>query len=104
MFEPPLPLQQAGRIELVKGPNISALPDFGPVPDRIEAPVALKVGDDVSTDAILPAGARALPYLLNIPKLRAFTSTHPDEPHPRPGSTTPPRHRPLRVLSAALRP
>jgi len=83
MFEPPLPLQQAGRVELVKGPNISALPDFGPLPDRIEAPVALKVGDDVSTDEILPAGARVLPYRSNIPKLADFTFTQLDESYPR---------------------
>ena len=82
MFEPPLPLEQAGRVELVKGPNISALPDFGPLPDRIEASVALKVGDDVSTDEILPAGARVLPYRSNIPKLAEFTFTQIDESYP----------------------
>jgi aconitate hydratase len=82
MFERPLPLQQAGRVELVKGPNISALPGFGPLPDRIEAPVALKVGDDVSTDEILPAGARVLPYRSNIPKLAEFTFTQLDESYP----------------------
>jgi aconitate hydratase len=82
MFEPPLPLEQAGRVELVKGPNISTLPDFGPLPDRIEASVALKVGDDVSTDEILPAGARVLPYRSNIPKLAEFTFTQIDESYP----------------------
>jgi aconitate hydratase len=82
MFEAPLPLPQAGLVALVKGPNISALPDFGPLPDRIEAPVALKVGDDVSTDEILPAGARVLPYRSNIPKLAEFTFTQLDESYP----------------------
>jgi aconitate hydratase len=79
MFEAPLPPEQAGRVKLLKGPNISALPDFGPLPDRIEAPVALKVGDDVSTDDILPAGARVLPYRSNIPKLAEFTFSQLDE-------------------------
>jgi len=79
MLEAPLAAEQAGRVELVKGPNISSLPDFGPLPDRIEAPVALRVGDDVSTDAILPAGARVLPYRSNIPKLAEFTFTQLDE-------------------------
>lgn len=73
MLEPPLPAPRAGQIGLVKGPNISSLPDFGPLPSRIEAPVALKVGDDVSTDEILPAGARVLPYRSNIPRLAEFT-------------------------------
>jgi len=82
MLEAPLPAEQAGRVELVKGPNISSLPDFEPLPDRIEAPVALKVGDDVSTDAILPAGARVLPYRSNIPKLAEFTFSQVDESYP----------------------
>jgi len=82
MLEAPLPAEQAGRVELVKGPNISSLPDFEPLPDRIEAPVALKVGDDVSTDEILPAGARVLPYRSNIPKLAEFTFSQVDESYP----------------------
>ena len=72
----------AGDEELVKGPNISSLPDFEPLPDRIEAPVLLKVGDDVSTDEISPAGAQALPYRSNIPKLADFTFTRIDEDYP----------------------
>ena len=83
MFEAPLPAEQAVCVELVKGPNISALPDFGPLPDVIEAPVALKVGDDVSTDEILPAGARVLPYRSNIPKLAEFTFSQLDEGYAR---------------------
>lgn len=82
MLEAPLAAEQAGRVELVKGPNISSLPDFAPLPDRIEAPVALWVGDDVSTDVILPAGARVLPYRSNIPKLAEFTFTQVDESYP----------------------
>jgi aconitate hydratase len=79
MLEAPLPQQEALGVELVKGPNISALPDFEPLPDRIEAPVALKVGDDVSTDEILPAGAAVLPYRSNIPRLADFTFSQVDE-------------------------
>lgn len=82
MLEAPLPVEQAGRVELVKGSNISSLPDFEPLPDRIEAPVAIKVGDDVSTDAILPAGALVLPYRSNIPKLAEFTFSQVDEGYP----------------------
>ena len=75
MLEPPLD----GPAELVKGRNIASLPDFPPLPDRIEAPVVLKAGDDVSTDEILPAGARVLPYRSNIPKLADFTFGQIDE-------------------------
>ncbi|MCU1564425.1 MAG: aconitate hydratase [Arthrobacter sp.] len=73
MLEKPLPPEEASEVTLVKGQNISSLPVFGPLTDRIEAPVALVVGDDISTDEILPAGARVLPYRSNIPKLAAFT-------------------------------
>ena len=83
MLEPPLPVAEAGQVDLVKGPNISSLPDFGPLPERIEAPVALKVGDDVSTDEILPAGARVLPYRSNIPRLAEFTFGQLDDSYPQ---------------------
>jgi aconitate hydratase len=83
MLVPPLPPEEAARVELVKGPNISALPDFPPLPDRIEAPVLLKVGDDVSTDEISPAGARALPFRSNLPRLAEFAFTRIDEDYPR---------------------
>lgn len=73
MLEEPLAPEEAGKVALVKGENISSLPVFGPLADRIEAPVALVVGNDVSTDEILPAGARVLPYRSNIPKLAEFT-------------------------------
>ncbi|RZQ63893.1 aconitate hydratase [Amycolatopsis suaedae] len=82
MLVPPLEPEQAAREELVKGPNISALPDFPELPESIEAPVLLKMGDDVSTDEISPAGAKALPYRSNIPKLAEFTFTRIDSGYP----------------------
>lgn len=72
MLVAPLPETEAREVELVKGPNISTLPDFDGLPDRVEAPVGLKVGDNVSTDEILPAGAKVLPYRSNIPKIAEF--------------------------------
>ncbi|WP_194904161.1 aconitate hydratase [Catenulispora rubra] len=81
MLEPPPP-ETTRRADLVKGGNIASLPDFPPLPDRIQAPVALKVGHDVSTDEILPAGARVLPYRSNIPKLAEFAFTQIDESYP----------------------
>ncbi|MEV4317048.1 aconitate hydratase [Actinocrispum sp. NPDC049592] len=82
MLVEPLPPEEAEQEELVRGPNISALPDFPPLPDRIEAPVLLTLGDDVSTDEISPAGAQALPFRSNVPKLAGFTFTRLDETYP----------------------
>jgi aconitate hydratase len=73
MLTPPLDADEAAGVELVKGPNISSLPDFDGLPDRLEVPVALKVGDNLSTDEISPAGAAALPFRSNVPELAAFT-------------------------------
>jgi aconitate hydratase len=64
---------------VIKGPNIKSLPDFGPLPDAFEAPVILKVGDNISTDEISPAGAAVLPYRSNIPKISEFTYYKLDE-------------------------
>jgi aconitate hydratase len=72
MLVAPLPLEQARKVELVKGPNIASLPTLDPLPDVIEVPVLLKVGDGISTDEILRAGAEVLPYRSNIPKISEF--------------------------------
>jgi len=66
------PVDDNADVELVKGPNIRSLPDTEPIPDSIELPVLLKVGDDISTDEIMPAGARVLPYRSNIPGIADF--------------------------------
>ncbi len=58
--------------ELAKGPNIEPLPEFSILPDTIMAPVLIKVGDDISTDTILPAGAKVLPFRSNIPGISRF--------------------------------
>jgi aconitate hydratase len=80
MIEPP-PEDGSG-VELVKGPNITSLPEFDPLPDRIEGPVLLKVGDNVSTDEIMPAGSRVLPFRSNIPKMAEFAFDVIDESYP----------------------
>ena len=82
MLEAPAPAEEAGEVELVKGPNISGLPEFDPFPDEFEIPILLKVGDDISTDDISPAGAAALPYRSNIPKLAQFAFVRIDEDYP----------------------
>jgi aconitate hydratase len=73
LFEAPIPLEQARTIKLVKGPNIRSLPEFDALPDSLELPILLKMGDDVSTDEIMPAGAKVLPYRSNIQKIDDFS-------------------------------
>jgi len=72
-FIEPLPADEARKVELVKGPNIASLPVVEALPDSFELPVLLKVGDDVTTDAIMPAGTRVLPFRSNIPKIAEFS-------------------------------
>jgi aconitate hydratase len=77
MLEPP---PADGRLTvLVKGPNIASLPDFAPLPAMIRGPVLLKMGDNVSTDEILPAGAAVLPLRSNIPAISRFAFSRIDE-------------------------
>ena len=65
--------------ELEMGPNIKPLPLFPALEDRIEGPVLLKMGDNVSTDEILPAGTKVLPFRSNIPAIAKFTFSQIDE-------------------------
>ncbi|HEY2261120.1 MAG TPA: aconitate hydratase [Streptosporangiaceae bacterium] len=78
-LEPPLPAGEAQQIELAKAPSIGSLPDFEPMPGDLRATVAIKVGDDISTDEILPAGARVLPFRSDIAKLAEFTFSQVDD-------------------------
>jgi aconitate hydratase len=72
LLEAPLPCEAARRVELQKGPNIAALPEFDELPNELVIPVLLKVHDNVSTDEILPAGTRVLPHRSNVPKIAEF--------------------------------
>ena len=74
-----MPSEDSAGIELEKGPNIRPLPEFDPLPDVLEGPLLLKVGDNISTDEIMPAGAKVLPYRSNIPEISRFVFTHVDE-------------------------
>ena len=82
MLEEPLPIEEARKVELVKGPNIKSLPDFDGIPDEFELPVLLKVGDDISTDEIMRAGAEVLPFRSNIPAIAEFVYDGVDEDYP----------------------
>lgn len=78
-LEEPLPEGEARQVTLVKGPSIGILPDLDPMPDDLRAQVAIKVGDNISTDEILPAGARALPFRSDIARLAGFTFSQVDD-------------------------
>ena len=65
--------------ELIMGPNIKPLPKFYPLEDHIEGPVVIKVGDNISTDGICPAGSKVLPFRSNIPEISKFTFGPVDE-------------------------
>jgi aconitate hydratase len=67
------PVEDGHKTLLIKGPNIGEFPEFEKLPKNICCPVLLKVGDNISTDAISPAGAEVLPYRSNIPMISTFT-------------------------------
>ncbi len=62
----------AADVEILRGPNIKEFPETYPLDDTISAPLLLKVGDNITTDHIMPAGAKILPYRSNIPYLSQF--------------------------------
>jgi len=76
LTEPP---EDGSDVELVKGPNIQSIPDLDPLPESLSGPVLMKVGDDVSTDEILPAGTQVLPFRSNIDAISRFTFYQVDE-------------------------
>ena len=82
MLVPPLEVAKARRVDLLKGPNIASLPPFDELPNTLELPVLLIAPDHVSTDEILPAGTRVLPYRSNIDKISAFTFEPLDATYP----------------------
>ncbi len=69
-------------VALEKGPNIKSLPIFPEMADVIEGPVLIKLGDNISTDTISPAGAKVLPFRSNIPAIAKFSFVQVDETYP----------------------
>jgi len=69
---PPADAKDANDIEVLRGPNIKPFPQSRPIADSLTAKAVLKVGDNITTDHIMPAGAKILPYRSNIPLLSQF--------------------------------
>ncbi len=64
--------EEAKELEVLRGPNIKKFPDSAPQTDTLRAELVLKVGDNITTDHIMPAGAKILPYRSNIPHLSQY--------------------------------
>ena len=79
---PPATEEEAEGLETVKGPNIKAFPVGEPVPSAMSLRVALKAGDNITTDHIMPAGAKILPYRSNIPYMSDFCFSAVDKDFP----------------------
>ncbi len=75
----PASAEEADAVEILRGPNIKPFPTTQPLADEIAAPLTLKVGDNITTDHIMPAGAKILPYRSNIPYLSKFCFAVCDE-------------------------
>ena len=83
MIVPPAPAEEMDSVEVLRGPNIKPFPETSPLDESIECAVSLKVGDNITTDHIMPAGAKILPLRSNIPKISQHCFTVCDEEFPR---------------------
>ncbi len=79
MVIPPASIEEAKSLEILRGPNIKPFPTSEPLADEICCECTLKVGDNITTDHIMPAGAKILPYRSNIPYLSKFCFAVCDE-------------------------
>ena len=79
LIDKPASPEEAKNLEIVYGPNIKPVPNGDALPESIEAEVVLKVGDNITTDHIMPAGAKILPYRSNVPFLSNFCFKQCDE-------------------------
>ncbi|OJU17220.1 MAG: aconitate hydratase [Clostridiales bacterium 43-6] len=82
MVEPPASVEDAHKVEILRGPNIKPFPVTKPLESVIAAKALLKVGDNITTDHIMPAGAKILPFRSNIPFLSQFCFRQCDEKFP----------------------
>ena len=82
MVAAPAPVEEMDSVEVLRGPNIKPFPTTQPLADSIEAPCALKVGDNITTDHIMPAGAKILPLRSNIPAISNHCFTVCDKDFP----------------------
>ena len=77
------PPEDGSSVEIIRGPNIKPLPEMKPLEDEIKKEVLIKVGDNITTDHIMPAGAQILPLRSNIPAISAFVFSQVDPEFPK---------------------
>ncbi len=82
MIELPAPAAEADAVEILKGPNIKDYPETAPLAENLSCPVSLKVGDNITTDHIMPAGSKILPLRSNIPAISQHCFTVCDKDFP----------------------
>ena len=78
----PAPVEEMDSVEILRGPNIKPYPDTAPLSENIDVPCSLKVGDNITTDHIMPAGAKILPLRSNIPAISQHCFTVCDKDFP----------------------
>ena len=82
MVVAPAPVEEMDSVEVLRGPNIKPYPKTSPLEDNIDVPCSLKVGDNITTDHIMPAGAKILPLRSNIPAISEHCFTVCDKDFP----------------------
>ena len=83
MVVAPEPEETMDTVEILRGPNIKPFPQTSPLEDSIDVPCSLKVGDNITTDHIMPAGAKILPLRSNIPAISQYCFTVCDKEFPK---------------------
>ncbi len=87
MVTPPATEEEMNSVEILRGPNIKPYPETAPLAEDIVCKVSLKVGDNITTDHIMPAGAKILPLRSNIPAISKHCFTVCDEDFPERAKT-----------------
>ena len=82
MIVEPASVEDMDKVEILRGPNIKPFPETSPLDDILDCKCSLKVGDNITTDHIMPAGAKILPLRSNIPEISKFCFTVCDEQFP----------------------
>ncbi len=78
-----LPLEEARKVKIQRGPNIAQLPEIEPLPERLQVTTLLKMGDDITTDTINPAGSEAMPYRSNVQAISQFCFRDQKQEYPQ---------------------
>ncbi len=76
------PIEDGSKVEIIRGPNIKPLPEFDPLPEDLSGEVVLKVGDNITTDHIMPAGSKILPLRSNVPAISEYVFSAIDPSFP----------------------